>query len=205
MIESQVWVLVSSLTVLSGGKPPLSVPEAAAADTMCVIQFPDRLPAEGRVSPLDSISFKLGGHTVKICYGRPSARGRTMIGGEAVPYDHLWRTGANEATMIHATGGVNIAGIQVPAGSYSLYTVPGETEWEVIVNRSTSQWGREDRYTDEVRAQEVARARVRSEHVPEHIETFTMRAEPQSSAGFELVLEWEHTRVRIPVVEYARS
>lgn len=169
--------------------------DRAAADTACIVTG---MAVEGRRSPLDSLTFTVGGSPVKVCYGRPSARGRTMIGGEAVPYGHVWRTGANEPTMIHATAPILVAGIQVPAGTYSLYTVPGETTWDVIVNRSTSQWGAERNYTEEVRAQELGRATVPGAGTEQHIEQFTMRAEP-AEGGATLVLEWERTRVRIPI------
>jgi hypothetical protein len=90
-----------------------------------------------------------------------------------------------------------VAGIAVPPGSYSLYTVPGRTEWEIIVNRSISQWGKEDQYTDKVKVQELGRAKVKSEPVTSPIETFTIRAEPDGNNA-NLVLEWEKTRVKIP-------
>ncbi len=128
------------------------------------------------------------------------ARGRTMIGGEAVPYGQLWRTGANEPTIIHLPVAAEIAGIRVEPGSYSLYTIPGEQEWTVIVNRSTSQWGHESQYTEQVRAQEVGRGTVRSERTDSPVETFTIRSEPGGQNQAHMVLEWENTRVRIPVV-----
>src|SRR5690349_11479076 len=99
------------------------------APAACIVMG---MKVEGRGSPLDSLSFKVGSADVKVCYGRPSAKGRTMIGGEAVPFGKLWRTGANEPTMIHTTGPLTIAGVAVPAGSYSLYTVPGPKTWSVI-------------------------------------------------------------------------
>ena len=109
--------------------------------------MPDNVPAEGRKSPLDSLTFTVAGKPVKLCYGRPSSRGRTMLGGEAVPYGKLWRTGANEPTIFFTPVAVTVAGISVPPGTYSLYTVPGRGEWEIIVNRSTKQWGEESNYT----------------------------------------------------------
>lgn len=148
----------------------------------------------GRASPLDSISFSVDGQTVKVCYGRPVARGRTMIGGSAVPLGQLWRTGANEPAMIHTPVALSIAGVQVGPGTYSLYTVPGESEWEIIVNRSYAQWGHEGRYTPEVAAQEVGRGNAPVSSPAEYRESFTIT----HSAG-HLVLEWENTQVRVPV------
>jgi hypothetical protein len=120
-----------------------------------------------------------------------------MLGGKDVPYGKIWRTGANEPTVFFASVPLTVAGIAVSPGVYSLYTVPGPKEWEIIVNRSVSQWGKEDQYTDQVKAQEVGRAKVKSEAVGTPIETFTIRAEPQGRDA-NLVLEWEKTRVKIP-------
>lgn len=159
---------------------------------------PQQDPA-GRSSPYDSVTVSAGALQAKICYGRPSSRGRTMLGGEHVPYGKLWRTGANEPTIIHLADAAQIAGIAVEPGSYSLYTIPGAEEWTVIVNRSITQWGHESRYSDEVAAQEVGRATVAPEEISEPVETFTIRSEASGDASARLVLEWEKTRVAIPV------
>jgi hypothetical protein len=178
---------------------PPSLVSARHADPACVTMNTQQLPLDKRKSPLDSTTFTVGGKTVKVCYGRPSLRGRQMLGAEAVPFGQIWRTGANEPTMIHVTGPITVAGLKVPAGSYSLYTVPGKTEWEVVVNRSITQWGEESGYTDEVRKQELGRAKVKAESIAAPVEKFTIRAEPASGDATALVLEWEKTRVRIPV------
>lgn len=156
------------------------------------------MPAAGRPSPYDSTAVSLGDARALVCYGRPSMRGRTIFGG-LVPYDQLWRTGANEPTIIHLPVAATIAGMPVEPGSYSIYTVPGREEWTVIVNRSTSQWGIENRYTAEVQAQEVGRATVPAEQTTSPVEMFTIRAEPRGGNAADLVLEWENTRVRVPV------
>ena len=172
---------------------------APPADTACVNQRPQQMPAESRQSPLDSVTFTVGKSPIKVCYGRPSLRGRQMLGTEHVPYGKLWRTGANEPTIFYTPVALQVAGIRVPPGVYSLYTVPGKTEWEVIVNRSISQWGHESRYTDSVKAQEVGRGKVRAEATDQPVEVFTIRAERGGAGSASLVLEWEKTRVKIPV------
>jgi hypothetical protein len=169
------------------------------AEPACITMNTRQLPLDKRKSPLDSVSFTVGGKTVKVCYGRPSLRGRQMLGGEAVPYGKVWRTGANEPTMIHATGPITLAGLKVPAGTYSLYTVPRKDEWEIIVNRSTTQWGEESNYTDAVQKQELGRAKVKAEIIATPVETFTIKPEPATGDVKALVLEWEKTRVRIPI------
>jgi hypothetical protein len=189
--------LLALVTVLAAAAAPLA-PAAQAADTACQVLNPGRIPAEGRKSPLDSLTFTIARQPVKLCYGRPSSRGRTMLGGEAVPYGKLWRTGANEPTIFFTPVALNVGGVEVPAGAYSLYTVPKAGEWEIIVNRSIKQWGEESNYTPAVQAQEVGRATVKAETVKQPVETFTIRTEGAGS-GAMLVLEWEKTRVRIPV------
>jgi hypothetical protein len=187
--------LYASIALLSLAAAPLP----AAADSACPVLLPNDVPVQGRQSPLDSLTFTVAKQTVKVCYGRPSARGRTMIGGKGVPYGKLWRTGANEPTVIFTPIALEIAGVKVPPGKYSLYTVPGEKEWQIIVNRSTSQWGHENSYTKEVEAQEVGRGKVPAEKLSAPMETFSISADPATGETRRLVLTWETTRVAIPI------
>ena len=185
---------VVALSALLGGTQPTDSGKGSPhPDTACPSR---KVPVEGRKSPLDSLTFKVANQSVRVCYGRPASRGRVMLGGEAVPYGKLWRTGANEPTVFFAPVPLKVAGIDVPPGVYSLYTVPGAKEWEVIVNRSVSQWGHENEYTDQVKAQELGRGKVKSESIASPIESFTIRAEPDGNNA-NLVLEWERTRVKI--------
>ena len=173
-----------------------SATAVVSAAVACAPQV-DRMPLADRTSPYDSVAVPLGEARGVVCYGRPSARGRTIF-GDLIPFGQLWRTGANEPTTIHLPVAATIAGIAVQPGSYSLYTVPGETEWTVVVNRSTSQWGIEGQYAG-VEAQEIGRATVPAERVESPVETFTIGAVPAGANGAELILEWENTRVRVPV------
>ena len=179
----------------------LALPAAgpAPAPAACIVMMADRMPLARRASPLDSLSFKVGTADVKLCYSRPAAKGRTMIGGTFVPLGQLWRTGANEPTMIHTTGPIVVAGVALAAGSYSLYTVPGATEWEIIPNRSITQWGHESAYTEAVKAQEVGHGKAKSSALATAVESLTFRSEPARGGAVNLLLEWEKTRVTIPV------
>jgi hypothetical protein len=185
--------LLTALTLLA------PAPTIAPAPPACITMNTKNLPLATRKSPLDSISFKVGTADVKLCYGRPSANGRTMIGGESVPFGKLWRTGANEPTMIHTTGPLVIAGVAVPAGSYSIYTIPDPKQWHVIVNKSITQWGHESTYTDAVKAQEVGHGFVTPSALATPVEKFTIRQEAGSAGAVNLLLEWEKTRVTVPV------
>lgn len=186
-------IVITAAVLAIGPFGPAAAP--LDADTTCIVMD---METSGRLSPLDSLSFKIDGETVKVCYGRPSAKGRTMIGGRDVPYGRLWRTGANEPTMIHTTIAISVAGIQIGSGSYTLYTVPGEDEWVVIVNRSITQWGHIAEYSYRVRRQEVGRATVARERTRRHVETMTFSTERENGDA-NLVLEWERSRVVIPI------
>jgi hypothetical protein len=187
---------LAGLVVLALALPTAPAPEVTSSlqDPVC---SPSPMPLDGRASPYDSATVRLGDATIKVCYGRPSARDRTMIGGEHVPFGQLWRTGANEPTVIHATGAIRLAGISLEAGSYALYTIPGAEEWEIFVSRSTDHWG--NQITDEVRAQEVGSATLPRERTPEHVETFTIRFGSVSGHSVPMILEWEGFRVRVPL------
>jgi hypothetical protein len=187
-----------ALLALAAAPLPADVPTAAVADSACPVLMPDKVPVKGRQSSLDSLTFTAGKQTVKLCYGRPSARGRRMIGGESVPFGKLWRTGANEPTVFFTPVALEIAGIKVAPGKYSLYSVPSEKQWEIIVNRSTSQWGHESTYTKDVEAQEVGRGKASVERLSKPVETFTITPHPTGEAQ-HLYLDWENTRVVVTV------
>jgi DUF2911 family protein len=149
-----------------------------------------------RPSPLDSTAVEIGGATVKVCYGRPSARGRQIMGG-LVSFAQPWRLGANEATTIHVPFAAEIAGVRVRPGAYTLYAIPGESSWRIAVNGSAQRWGVP--IDEAVRAQDVGTGTVSVEKLNEHVETLALKLAPATGSTTELVVEWEKTRVRIPV------
>ncbi len=195
MIAASLAFLLVTAPGADSGHSPRLAPQGAT--TACILLM--GMPTEGRLSPLDSLTFAIDGHGVKICYGRPSARGRTMIGGREVPYGKLWRTGANEPTMIHTPVPLSVAGIEIGPGSYSLYTIPGEGDWVLIVNSSITQWGHIAEYSAKVKAQEMGSAEVPSERLDDQVETMTFRTETGPGGETVLLLEWEHTRLSIPI------
>lgn len=152
-------------------------------------------PAD-RPSPLDSAVVDMGGDMVKVCYGAPSARGRMLVGADVHPFGRPWRTGANEATSIHLPFAATIAGLEVAAGSYSLYTVPGEDSWEIVVNGVVERWG--NSFGTEDIAENVGSGSAPS-FADEHTERMTMSFENASAGAATLVLRWEGYRVEIPV------
>jgi hypothetical protein len=166
-------------------------PEAEPAQTQAAPAPAQARPAgqQAPASPRDTAEMTLAGQRIYVDYGRPYMRGRTIMGG-LVPYGQVWRTGANAATTFVTPRDVRIGETLVPAGTYTLYTLPGEREWQLIVNRQTGQWG-----TQYDQAQDLARIPMRVERTAAPVEQFTIQLVP----GTGLVMEWENTRVSVPI------
>lgn len=152
-----------------------------------------------RASPLESEAIAFNDGRGKVCYGSPALRGRSVLGGATVPYGRLWRTGANEPTTLHLSVDVELGGLHLVPGSYSIYTVPGPDRWVVILNRATRQWGHESQYTREVESQEVGRFELPVERLETPVERFAIRARPLGGDDWRLDLAWQTTRIRIPL------
>ena len=179
---------------------------AAAVARACEPSSANVTALSTRASPYDSVDVGVGGQPLRVCYSRPAMRGRNVFGTDLVPFDTLWRTGANDPTILRLPFPATIAGLPVQPGNYSLYTVPGRDHWTVVINASTSQGGltRDDgqfrnEYTAEIRAREVGRRTVIRETMADPTERFTIRSEATGPSSADLILEWETTRVRIPI------
>jgi len=151
--------------------------------------------AAERPSPLGVVAITMHGQTAQICYSRPSANGREIMGA-LVPMGEVWRLGANEATQLHLPFAAQIAGSEVPAGVYSFYAVPGENEWQFFLSSEYQRWGIP--VGDAVRAAEVASFTRPVTHMDEMVEMFTLRYDSHGEMMGHLVMEWEHTRIEIP-------
>ena len=151
---------------------------------------------EHRVSPLDSTSVALGDDSVKVCYGSPSIRGRKIM-GVLVRYNEPWRLGANEATTISVPFAVRFAGLHLDPGTYSLYVVPIGGSWKVFVNRNAKRWGIP--IDNGVKNQDLASRTVKTEQTADTVQALTMKFTPPDKGATELVIEWETTRVRLPI------
>jgi hypothetical protein len=135
------------------------------------------------------------GRTVTIDYSRPSMRSRKIFGG-LVPYDQVWRTGANAATSLKTDVDLNIGGTTVPKGNYTLYTLPGANGWQLIVNKQTGQWG-----TEYNQAQDLARIPMKVTQRSSGLELFTISFDKTGGNSATLKLEWENTIASVDVKE----
>lgn len=156
----------------------------------------ERADLELRASPFDSASVALEAESVKVCYSQPRKLGRPIM-GRLVPYGEPWRLGANEATAVHLPVRAQMAGVVVDPGWYSLYAVPGEREWRIVVNRDWQRWGIP--IDDEVMQADVGSGTVPVSGSEGETELLTLRFERTAPASADLVVEWARTTVRIPV------
>lgn len=144
----------------------------------------------GTLSPRDTLLASVGGAQVSVQYGRPSRRGREIF-GQVVPWNAVWRTGANAATSFHTSADLMVGGAAVPAGTYTLWTLPSPSGWTLIINKQTGQWG-----TDYHADQDLARVDMRVETLAQPVEQMTIVIEP-AGAGAVLRVEWDRTRASV--------
>ena len=145
-----------------------------------------------RVSPHETSKTVVDGTRISITYGRPSVRGRKIF-GSLVPYDRVWMPGADEATIVQTSAPLQFGEFKLPAGSYSLYTLPGEKKWTLIINKMTGQF-----HTQYPEDQDLAKLPMTIERLTTPVEQLTIEAVPRPQGGGALQLEWELTRVSAP-------
>jgi hypothetical protein len=150
--------------------------------------------AAGQASPPASASCDLGGgKTIKSDYSSPRMKGRKIYGG-LVPYGEVWRTGANAATTFVTSSDVVIGGKTVPAGSYTLFTIPNADKWTLIINKKTGEFGIPYKYESD----ELARVDMKVSKLPSPVENFTI-GYAKSGMGCTLQFDWETTRASIDI------
>jgi hypothetical protein len=160
----------------------------------------DRFAAAERRTGLSQLSVRdtaratIGAATISVDYGRPLARGRTLL-GNVISYDRVWRTGANAATQFTTTAPITLAGLSLAAGTYTLWTIPRVSRVDLIVNRQTGQWG-----TEYGRAHDLGRVPMRADSVDTPVEQFTISIEPTDERNGTLAMAWGTFRWTAPFV-----
>ena len=180
--------LLLPATVAAQGMDGMDAPPPADGEAILAM----RANTESRVSPNALAAQTFGTAMAVVEYGRPSVRGREIF-GDLVPYGEVWRAGANEATTLTVTQDVLVGGAPLPAGTYSLFAVPGEETWTVILNGVAQQWGAFNYDA----AQDVLRAEVIAETGRPVQEQLLMLFEDVDAEGATLILAWDD--IRIPV------
>lgn len=145
-------------------------------------------------SPAAKIMQTVGLTDVTVEYSRPSMRGRTIF-GDLVPYDKLWRTGANKNSMVTFSDDITIAGQVVKAGSYAVFTKPGQTSWEVIFYSDTNNWGTPQDWDD---SKVAAKTNIEVYTMPMDVESFTMSIDQLHNDGATLGILWANVYIGVP-------
>jgi hypothetical protein len=159
-------------------------------------QFAARETAEGgtrQLSVRDTVRASIGAATFMVDYGRPRARGRTLLGG-VIPYDRVWRTGANAATQLTTSTPITLGTLEVPAGTYTLWTVPRASGVELVVNRQSGQWG-----TSYDHSRDLGRTPMTTETTSAPVEAFTISIEPADARRGTLAMSWGPFRWTAPI------
>jgi hypothetical protein len=157
-------------------------------------------PPRTRVSPHEVISLKVDGNRVTVIYGRPYSKDPKTgairkIWGELVPYGKVWRTGSDEATTLITQQAIDLGGTTVPAGTYTLFTVPlADGTARLVINRETGQWG-VDPYHE---ANELARVDLKKDTLSTPLDQFVMALEKNPGGGGILKMAWETTQFSVP-------
>ncbi len=145
-------------------------------------------------SPPAKAHVELNGKAVTIDYNMPSMRGRKIFGG-LVPYGKVWRTGANPATTLKTAADLTIGTATVPAGTYTLYTLPSESTWKLIINKQTGQWG-----TKYDQSQDLARVDMQTSKLPTPQEQMTISFENTHGTHTQLHIRWADTDAWVSVI-----
>jgi hypothetical protein len=154
--------------------------------------------AMGPLSPRDSVSARVGDAAITIRYARPSKRGRVIFGG-IVPWDTVWRTGANDATVLTTDRDLVIGGTVVPAGSYTLFTLPTRSHTRLIINRETMRNGEPLAGTDYDASKDFARIPMSTKPLATPVQQFTIEIVPRGNREGVLRLAWDQREMTVPI------
>ncbi len=149
-----------------------------------------------QASPMEKTSTTVGLTDVTLEYSRPGVKGRDRnIFGGLVPYDEVWRTGANASTKVTFSDSIKVKGEWLPGGTYALYTIPGQNEWTVIFSKNLELWGSMGYKQEE----DALRVKVKPTNMSEAAETFTIDIADYSNNGANLNIKWDFTKVSVPL------
>ena len=147
-----------------------------------------------QLSVRDTTRASIGAASFTVDYGRPLARGRVLV-GNVIPYDQVWRTGANAATQLTTSAPITLSGLTLPAGKYTLWTIPRQRGAELIVNRQTGQWG-----TGYNPAHDLGRAAMTTDTLATPVDEFTIAIDSTGAKRGTLRMEWGTFRWTAPIV-----
>ncbi|HEY2459727.1 MAG TPA: DUF2911 domain-containing protein [Candidatus Acidoferrum sp.] len=147
-----------------------------------------------RPSPPAETSCNLSGKSLTIDYSSPRAKGRKIFGG-IVPYGKVWRAGANESTTFVTIGDITVGDTLVPAGNYTIFAVPNEDKWQLVISKKTGEWGTAYQGPEN----DLARIDMKVSKLPSHVENFTITLDGNGSGGCTLHMDWETTSASVKI------
>ncbi len=153
-----------------------------------------QLKVENKTSPLAMVSIKNRNTYIKITYSQPHKRGREIF-GSLVPYGQVWRTGANDATEITTTKAIEIGAQLLPAGTYSVFTIPEQKEWTIIINSAVGLWGTDNYNPSKNLLRIKAKVSMQAEPI---FEPFTIQLTQTNKQG-SLDFYWDNVKVSVPI------
>ena len=162
--------------------------------SICLLNAGQSFAQEQRVSPLSVASSRYKDTYIKVVYSQPQKKGRQIF-GKLVPYNEVWRTGANEATELTVTTDITFGGNELKAGTYSIFTIPKEKVWTIVVNADLGLWGSYN-YNPK---RDVIRFDVPIEETEDVAEAFTVNIDPNNNRA-NLILQWDKTKVSVPIL-----
>ena len=176
---------------------------ALVITTIIAATLPLLAQPKTRISPQATITTDIDGNNLKLVYSRPYSKDPKTgeirkIWGKLVPYGKVWRTGANEATLLTTAQPIVLGGTEIPAGTYSVFTLPVENGTsKLIINKKTGQWGVPYKEADEA-TNELARIDLTKGALDKTVDQFTMAIEPNPAGGGIIKLMWENTQFSVP-------
>jgi hypothetical protein len=144
-------------------------------------------------SPKEDTAASVGGANISVEYYAPAMHGRKVMGG-LVPYGQVWCTGANWATKLTTDHDLEVGGLKLPKGSYSIWTLPDEKQWTLIINRETGQF-----HLNYDQSQDFGRTKMELKAIPAPVEKFTITLKPEGGKKGRLALIWENTEASVPI------
>lgn len=170
----------------------------AAVIGVLIYMYSENVFTPKQLSPKDTVAFKLNDLKLNVFYNRPSKRNRDIFGG-LVPYNQVWRTGANEATTFETNTNLKIGNQMLPAGKYTLWTIPNDTLWQVMFNSKQYPWGVDETMTPMREPDfDTVTVSVKPESLNTIVEQFTI-AFDNSTDNLSLTMAWDRTKISIPL------
>jgi hypothetical protein len=163
------------------------------ASAVLILAVPAAAQRSRYTSPRADTAVTIAGRKITVEYYAPSTHGRKVMGA-LVPYGQVWCTGANWATKLTTESDLEVGGLKLPKGSYSIWTVPNEKEWTLIINRETGQF-----HLNYDQSQDFGRTKMEVKTLPALVETFEVQLKPESGKKGRLALVWENTEASVPI------